>query len=83
MGYGTTPCYGARQYSASYAPWQPNKYKSGTIALTSGFAESNRPCMATHVSQLQELLLATLKCSLEEPLASGTICGAQVTQPPE
>lgn len=73
MGYGTTPSYEARQYSASYAPWQQNKYRSGTTALTSGLAESNRPCMATHVFQLQELLSVILKCSLEEPLASVTI----------
>lgn len=70
--YGTTPCCEARQYSASYAPWQPNKYKSLARQLsTSGSAESNRPCMATHVSQLQEPLSATLKFSLEEPHGSG------------
>lgn len=38
---------------------------------SSGSAESNRPCMATHVSQLQEPLSATLKFSLEEPHGSG------------
>lgn len=48
-GYGTTPCYEARQYIASYAPWQPNKYNSLARQLsTLGSAECNKPCHVDH-----------------------------------